>query len=424
MADAMTTLIDPKDSSSTGREYDVESIRQDFPILQRKIRGKPLVYLDNAASTQKCTLTIAAIRKAYEQEYANVHRGVHTLSQIATQAYEEARGKARDFLGARSEREMVFVRGTTEAINLVASSFVRPNLSEGDEILITHMEHHSNIVPWQMVCEETGARLVVVPINDAGELLMEEFDRLLGSKTRFVSVGHVSNALGTVNPVKEIVARSHAAGVPVMIDGAQAAPHLAIDVQDLDCDFYAFSGHKVYGPTGIGVLYGKQEHLEAMPPYQGGGDMISSVSFEKTTYNDIPYKFEAGTPNIAGSIGLGAALDFVTKIGLDRIARHEQEILRYGAEKLSQVPGLKMIGTAKEKAGVLSFIIEGIHPNDIGTLLDEEGVAVRTGQHCAEPVMDRFGIHSTVRASLGLYNTREDIDALLHGLETALRILA
>ncbi len=419
-----SSVLSPEVPTYSHRVFEIERIRKDFPILQRRIRGKRLVYLDNAASTQKCTQTIAAIRKAYEQEYANVHRGVHTLSQLATEAYEGARGKARAFINAMENREIVFVRGTTEGINLVASSFVRPRVSEGDEILITHMEHHSNIVPWQMVCEQTGAQLTVVPINDAGEMIMEEFDRLLGPRTKFVSVAHISNALGTINPVHEIIRKCHALGVPVMVDGAQAAPHLKIDVQSLNCDFYAFSGHKTYGPTGIGVLYGKAEHLEAMPPYQGGGDMIASVSFKGTTYNEIPYKFEAGTPNIAGTIGLGAALDYLSAIGLDQIASHEGEVLEYGTEALSHIPGLRIVGTAQKKASVLSFTIEGIHPNDIGTLLDQEGIAVRTGQHCAEPVMDRFGIHSTTRASLGLYNTKEDIDALVRGLESVLRIFA
>ncbi len=420
----ITTLLEPDTQQDQLLPLDTEKIRQDFPILQRRVRGKQLVYLDNAASTQKCVQTIAAIRKAYEQEYANVHRGVHTLSQIATEAFEGARKKAQYFLNAASEKEIIFVRGATEGINLVASSFVRPRVSEGDEILITHMEHHSNIVPWQMLCQEKGTKLVVVPINDEGEMIAEDFDRLLGPNTKFVSVGHISNALGSINPVKDIIRKCHSLGVPVMVDGAQAAPHLAVDVQDLDSDFYTFSGHKVYGPTGIGILHGKAEHLESMPPYQGGGDMISSVSFSGTTYNEIPYKFEAGTPNIAGTIGLGASLDYISEIGLDRIAAHEKEVLDYGTEALSQIPGLQFIGTAREKAGVLSFIIKDIHPNDIGTILDQEGIAIRTGQHCAEPVMDRFGVHSTARASLGLYNTKEEIDALVRGLETVLRIFA
>ena len=419
-----STVLEPQGAMKNKEALDVARIRNDFPILQRRIRGKKLVYLDNAASTQKCTQTIAAIRKAYEQEYANVHRGVHTLSQLATEAYEGARAKATEFIGAGETREIVYVRGTTEGINLVASSFVRPRISEGDEILITHMEHHSNIVPWQMLCQEKGCKLVVVPIDDSGEMIESEFDRLLTDKTKFVSVGHVSNALGSINPVKEIVRKSHERGVPVMIDGAQATPHMPVDVQDIGCDFYAFSGHKVYGPTGIGILYGKAEHLEAMPPYQGGGDMISSVSFNGTTYNEIPYKFEAGTPNIAGAIGLGAALDYLSSLGLDRIAAHEKEVLDYGTKRLTEIPGLRLIGTSRNKAGVLSFVMEDIHPNDIGTLLDQKGIAVRTGQHCAEPVMDRFGIHSTVRASLGLYNSKEDIDSLVDGLESVRRIFA
>ena len=399
------------------------TVRDDFPIFDQEVHGKPLVYLDSAASAQKPRQVIDAVREYYEHDHANVHRGVHTLSQRATFAYERARGKVKVFLNARDTREIIFVRGTTEAINLVASTYGRANLGEGDEVLITTMEHHSNIVPWQLLCEQTGAKLRVAPINDRGELLLDEFEKLVGARTKLVSVVHVSNALGTINPIKEIVSMAHASGTPVLVDGAQAAPHMPVDVQDLDCDFYAFSGHKVYGPTGIGVLYGKAELLEAMPPYQGGGEMILSVTFEKTVYNELPYKFEAGTPNIAGTIGLGAACDYLGALDRAAVARFEHDLLAYAEESLLAIEGLRIVGTAENKAGVHSFTIEGIHPHDIGTILDHEGVAIRTGHHCAQPVMQRFGLAATARASLGIYNTREDIDRLVAGLHHVRRVL-
>jgi cysteine desulfurase/selenocysteine lyase len=394
----------------------VDKIREDFPVLKQRIHGKPLVYLDSAATAQKPFAVIDAIRKFHEVDCANIHRGVHELSQRSTAAYEETRSKAKRFLNARAKNELIFVRGTTEGINLVASSWGRKNVKAGDEIVISTLEHHSNIVPWQMLCEEKGARLRVIPVDDRGEVLLEEYERLLGPRTRMVAVGHVSNALGTINPVRQIVEMAHRAGALALIDGAQAAPHLKIDVQALDADFYAFSGHKVIGPTGIGILYGKARLLNAMPPYQGGGDMIKSVTFEKTIYADLPYKFEAGTPNIAGGIGLGAAFDYVTRLGLDNIAAYEHQLLVYGTEALSRIPGLRIIGTAREKAAVLSFVIDGIHPHDIGTVLDRQGIAVRTGHHCAQPVMDRFGVPATTRASLAFYNTFAEIDALAAGL--------
>jgi cysteine desulfurase/selenocysteine lyase len=396
--------------------FDVDKIREDFPVLKQRIHGKPLVYLDSAATAQKPFAVIDAIRKFHEVDCANIHRGVHELSQRSTAAYEETRSKAKRFLNARAKNELIFVRGTTEGINLVASSWGRKNVKPGDEIVISTLEHHSNIVPWQMLCEEKGARLRVIPVDDRGELLLEEYEKLLGPRTRMVAVGHVSNALGTINPVRQIVEMAHRAGALALIDGAQAAPHMKIDVQALDADFYAFSGHKVIGPTGIGILYGKARLLNAMPPYQGGGDMIKSVTFEKTIYADLPYKFEAGTPNIAGGIGLGAAFDYVTRIGLDKIEAYEHELLVYGTEALSRIPGLRIIGTAREKAAVLSFVIDGIHPHDIGTVLDRQGIAVRTGHHCAQPVMDRFGVPATTRASLAFYNTFAEIDALAAGL--------
>ena len=396
--------------------FDVDKVREDFPVLKQRIHGKPLVYLDNAATAQKPFAVIDAIRKFHEVDCANIHRGVHELSQRSTVAYEETRLKAKRFLNARAKNELIFVRGTTEGINLVASSWGRKNVKEGDEIVISALEHHSNIVPWQMLCEERGAKLRVIPMDDRGELLLDEYEKLLGPRTRMVAVGHVSNALGTINPVRQIIEMAHRAGALALIDGAQAAPHLKIDVQALDADFYTFSGHKVIGPTGIGILYGKARLLNAMPPYQGGGDMIKSVTFEKTIYADLPYKFEAGTPNIAGGIGLGAAFDYVTRIGLDNIAAYEHELLIYGTEALSRIPGLRILGTAREKAAVLSFVIDGIHPHDIGTVLDRQGIAVRTGHHCAQPVMERLGVPATTRASLAFYNTFAEIDSLAIGL--------
>ena len=404
--------------------FDVERIREDFPVLKQTIHGKPLVYLDNAATAQKPLAVIEAIRRFHEVDCANIHRGVHELSQRSTAAYEETRAKMKRFLNARSKTELIFVRGTTEGINLVASSWGHKHVREGDEIVISAMEHHSNIVPWQMLCDATGAKLRVIPINDRGELMMEEYGKLLNPRTRLVAVAHVSNALGTINPVKEIIAMAHRAGALALVDGAQAAPHLKVDVQALDADFYAVSGHKMVGPTGIGILYGKSRLLNAMPPYQGGGDMIKSVTFEKTVYNDLPYKFEAGTPNIAGGIGLGAAVDYLKDVGLERIAAYEHELLVYGTQALEQIPGLRMIGTAREKAAVLSFVIEGIHPHDIGTVLDRMGIAVRTGHHCAQPVMDRFGVPATTRASLAFYNTAGEIDALAAGLRKVKEIFS
>ena len=402
---------------------DVQSIREDFPVLKQMVHGKPLVYLDNAATSQKPRAVIEAISRFYSEDCANVHRGVHLLSQRATDEYEQGRAKAQRFLGAAQSREILFVRGTTEAINLVASSFGRKFVKADDEILITAMEHHSNIVPWQLLCEERGAKLVVGPINDAGELLLDEFEKLLSDRTRLVAVSHVSNALGTVNPIAEIIQMAHRHNAPVLIDGAQAVPHCPVNVQELDCDFYAFSGHKLYGPTGVGVLYGKARWLEQMPPYQGGGDMIRAVTFEKSTYNTIPYKFEAGTPHIAGGIGLGAAIDYVQNLGLDRIAAYERELLDYATRRVEAIPGVRVVGTAREKAGVLSFVMDVAHPHDIGTILDREGIAVRAGHHCAMPVMDRFGIAGTARASFAFYNTMEEVDALVRGIEKVREVL-
>lgn len=404
-------------------ELDVQAIRAEFPILERTVRGKPLVYLDNAATSQKPRFVLDAITRYYEDENANIHRGVHYLSERATADYENSRVRAQRFLNAAKSNEIIFVRGATEGINLVAQTYGRTHVGAGDEVLITAMEHHSNIVPWQMLCAEKGAKLRVTPINDRGELLIDEFEKLLGPRTKIAAFTHVSNALGSINPVRRMTEMAHRRHIPVLIDGAQAVPHMAVDVQAIDCDFYAFSGHKVYGPTGIGVLYGKAALLDAMPPYQGGGDMISSVTFEKTTYNKLPYKFEAGTPDIAGVIGLGAALDYVTDVGMDAIAVYENELLEYGTEKLSTIPGLRLIGTAAEKAGVLSFVLKDIHPHDVGTILDQEGIAIRTGHHCSQPVMDRFGIPATARASLAIYNTREDIDALAKGIERVREVL-
>jgi cysteine desulfurase/selenocysteine lyase len=409
-----------RETAAASRAYDVAAIRRDFPILSLRVYGKPLVYLDNAASAQKPRAVIDAERDVYERGYANIHRGVHYLSVHATDAYDASREKARALLNAAEPHEIVFVRGTTEAVNLVAQTWGRTNVRAGDEILITALEHHSNIVPWQMLCEERGARLAVAPILDSGAVDLDAFERLLTPRTRMVSVAHLSNALGTVLPVKRIAELAHAAGALVFVDGAQAVPRMPVDVRALGADFYAFSSHKVYGPSGVGVLYGRTELLDAMPPYQGGGDMIRSVTFEKTTYNALPYKFEAGTPNIAGGIAFGAALDYVTGIGLARIEAHERDLLAYATESLSGIPEATIVGTAPEKAGVLSFVLEGVHPHDIGTVLDREGIAVRTGHHCAQPVMDRFGLPATARASFGLYNTREEVDALVAGIRTVL----
>jgi cysteine desulfurase/selenocysteine lyase len=395
---------------------DVERVRKDFPILHQLIHGKPLVYLDNAATSQKPQVVLDALRTYYTTANANVHRGVHELSERATEAYEAARARVARFLNAADPREIVFVRGTTEGINLVAQSHGRRAVGPGDEVIVTGLEHHSNIVPWQMLCEEKGARLRVVPIDDAGEVDVDTYERLLGPATRLVALAHVSNALGTVLPVQAMIAAAHRHGVPVVVDGAQAVPHMAVDVRALDCDFYTFSGHKVFGPTGIGVLYGKAALLERMAPYQGGGSMIRSVSFERTTYNEPPDKFEAGTPNIAGAVGLGAALEYLEHVGLDAVAAHEHDLLGYATEALAAVPGLRLIGTARDKAAVLSFVLDDVHAHDVGTILDQEGIAARAGHHCAMPVMTRYGLAATTRASLALYNTREEIDALVRAL--------
>ena len=404
--------------------FDVERVRADFPLLRQQVNGKPLVYLDNGATSQKPQCVIDELVRYYTTENANVHRGVHTLSQLATDDYEGARSKVRRFLNAADDREIIYTRGTTEGINLVAQTFGRQNVGPGDEIVVSNMEHHSNIVPWQMLCEEKGAVLRVVPIDDSGELLMDEYEAMVGPRTKLVSITHVSNALGTVVPVERIVGIAHAQGVPVLLDGAQAVPHMPVDVRRLDCEFYVFSGHKLFGPTGIGILYGKGEILEALPPFQGGGEMIKSVTFEKTIYNDLPYKFEAGTPHIAGAIGLGAAIDYVQALGFEGIEAHEAELLEYGARALSAIEGLRIVGTAHHKAGILSFTLENIHPHDIGTILDEQGIAVRTGHHCAQPVMQRFQIPATARASMAFYNTKQDIDALVHGLDRVIEVFS
>ena len=406
------------------QQFDLERIRKDFPILHTKVHGHPLVYLDNAATSQKPRSVIDALVRYYEGENANIHRGVHYLSQIATEEFEKARETVRSFVNAAQASEIIFTRGTTEAINLVAQTYGRTHVGAGDEVLITAMEHHSNIVPWQLLCEEKGAKLRVAPINDAGELVLEEFEKLLGPRTKVVAVAHVSNALGTINPLKRMIAAAHARGIPVVVDGAQAVPHLAVDVQDLDADFYAFSGHKMYAPTGIGVLYGKYALLDAMPPYQGGGDMISSVTFEKTTYNKLPHKFEAGTPDMAGVAGLKAAIEYMNGIGIAKIAVHEHDLLEYATEVVGGLPGVRLIGTAREKASVLSFVLDEVHPHDIGTILDQQGIAVRTGHHCAQPVMERFQIPATVRASFAVYNTKAEIDALVRGIRKVREVFA
>jgi cysteine desulfurase/selenocysteine lyase len=403
---------------------DVARVREDFPILKVLVHGKPLIYLDNAATTQKPRAVIDALACFYCAECSNIHRGVHQLSERATEEYEQARREVQRFINAEHIGEVIFVRGTTEAINLVAATYGRKNIQAGDEILISTMEHHSNIVPWQLLCEYNGARLRVVPINDRGELLMDEYEKLLGPRTKLVAITHMSNALGTVNPVREIVELAHRNGVPVLLDGAQAISHSVVDVRALDCDFYAFSGHKIYGPTGVGVLYGKRALLEQMPPYQGGGDMISSVTFEKTLYNQLPYKFEAGTPNISGGIGLGAALRYVRQLGMANIMAYERELLAYATERVAAIPGVRIIGTAREKASVISFVMDEVHPHDIGTILDQQGIAIRTGHHCAQPVMQRFGIPATARASFAFYNTREEVDALVAGIHKVREVFA
>jgi cysteine desulfurase/selenocysteine lyase len=410
-------------TNTTAAKIDFAAVRSDFPLLQRSMNGKPLVFLDSAASSQKPQVVLDALDKYYEELNANVHRGVYTLSQEATDAYEEGRRAVQRFINAKHEHEVILVRGTTEGINLVASSYGRKFLKAGDEILISTMEHHSNIVPWQMIAEQTGALLRVIPINEKGEMIMEEFDQLLSEKTKIVAVVHVSNSLGTINPVKEIIDKAHALNVPVLIDGAQAIPHMKVDVQELDADFYVFSGHKLFGPTGIGILYGKEDLLNAMPPYQGGGEMIERVTFEKTTYNHLPHKFEAGTPDISGSVGLGAAIKYVEGIGHEAIAEYEHELLVYATEQLKQIEGIRIIGEAENKASVISFLVEGTHPYDVGTILDKLGVAVRTGHHCTQPLMDRYEIPGTIRASFAFYNNKEDVDRLVEGVKRAVKML-
>jgi cysteine desulfurase/selenocysteine lyase len=401
----------------------IAEIRNDFPILETKVRGKDLVYLDNGATAQKPKLVIDAISSYYSDYNSNIHRGVHHLSQVATTAYEDAREKLKGFINAPKLEEVIFTEGTTESINIVASCFGRKSLNKGDEVIISAMEHHSNIVPWQMICDEREAVLKVIPINNNGELLMEEYKKLLSDKTKLVAVIHISNTLGTINPVKEIIDLAHQKGALVLLDGAQAVPHIKVDVQDLDCDFYAFSGHKMFGPTGVGILYGKSEYLNDMPPYQGGGDMIKEVTFEKTTYNCLPHKFEAGTPNIVGGIGLGVAVDYMQEVGIDLMHKREEELLTYATEKILKVEGVRIIGEAEHKASVLSFVVEGLHPFDVGTLLDQLGIAVRTGHHCTQPLMDIFKIPGTIRASFAFYNTKEEVDQLISGLERALSML-
>jgi cysteine desulfurase/selenocysteine lyase len=404
--------------------FDVQKIREDFPILKTQVRGKQLIYFDNAATTQKPISVIERIQKYYLEENSNVHRGVHFLSELATKEYESARETVREFINAESIEEIVFTRGTTEAINLVANSFGRTFINEGDEIIISEMEHHSNIVPWQILCEERKAKLKIIPFDDNGELILDELENLITERTKLISIVHISNSLGTINPVKKIIEIAHSYAIPVLIDGAQSIMHSKIDVQDLGCDFFVFSGHKIYGPTGIGVLYGKKEWLDQMLPYQGGGDMIKSVTFEKTIYNDLPYKFEAGTPNIEGAIGLKAAIDYLNKIGLDQISIYENELLQYATEKLSQIPQLKIIGTAKEKASIISFVLENIHPHDVGTILDFEGIAVRTGHHCTQPVMQHFKIPATTRASFSFYNTKEEIDQFFNAIQKVIKVFS
>ncbi len=402
--------------------YNIDSIRKDFPILHRKVHGKPLIYLDNAATTQKPQAVIDTLEKYYRETNSNIHRGVHYLSQISTQEYDQARTTVQNFLGAKHFEEIIFTRGTTESINLVASAWGREKLNEGDEVIISHMEHHSNIVPWQIICQERGAILKVVPINDAGEFIFEEYEKLLSDKTKLISIVHVSNSLGTINPIKEIIDKAHERDIPVLVDAAQSVQHLKVNVQELGCDFLAVSGHKIFGPTGIGALYAKKEILQKMPPYHGGGDMIESVSFEKTTYNELPYKFEAGTPNIAGAIGFAAAIKYLEEIGLDRVSAYEETLIDYGMGKLSEVDGLTMIGTARKKTSVISFVLDNVHPHDIGTFLDMDGIAVRTGHHCCEPVMRRYSIPATTRASVALYNKKEEIDVLVESIKNVIKM--
>ncbi|RKH83399.1 cysteine desulfurase [Corallococcus sp. AB045] len=408
----------------SGPGFDLARVRADFPILRQEVRGRPLVYLDSAATGQKPQAMLDALTRFYTHDNANVHRGVHILSERATQAFEDARETVRRFIHAKDVREVIFVRGTTEAINLVAATYGRKHVGPGDEVLISAMEHHSNIVPWQMVCDAAGAKLRVIPVDDRGELRMDTVDALLTEKTRLLAITHVSNALGSVNPIKELVAKAHARNIPVLVDGAQSVTHFPVDVQDLGCDFYAFSGHKLFGPTGIGVLYGKLAMLESLPPYQGGGDMILSVTMEKTVYNRVPHRFEAGTPDMAGAVGLAAAIRYLEAVGMENVSQHDQWLLAYATDALQSVPGLKLVGTAPHKTGVLSFTLEDVHPHDVGTILDQEGICIRTGHHCAQPLMQRFGVAATARASLALYNTREDVDALVKGLHKVKEVFA
>jgi cysteine desulfurase/selenocysteine lyase len=414
------TIESPPNSALT--PLDVEAVRRDFPIFQQKMRGKPLVFLDSAASAQKPRAVIERMANFYSNEYASIHRGVYQLSELATFEFEKARGKLARFINAANPREIIITRNATESINLVAQTWGRRHLGRDDEILVTGMEHHANIVPWQMLCQETGAKLVVVPLNEAGELEAGAYERLLSDRTKLVALSHVSNALGTINPIKEMIALAHGHGAPVLIDGAQAAPHMAVDVQDLDCDFYAISGHKVFGPSGVGILYGKLALLEAMPPYQGGGSMIHTVTFEKTTYAEVPARFEAGTPDIAGVIGLGTAVDYLMDLGLPAIEAWEQELLAYATARLNEIEQVRLIGTASQKASVLSFVIDGAHPHDIGSILDQQGIAIRAGHHCAQPVMERYGVPATARASLAFYNTKSDVDALVGGIHNVLEL--
>jgi len=418
--DIESTVIKTK---SGKRTFDVYDVRNDFPILHRLVNGRPLVYLDNAATTQKPKAVIDNLRNYYESDNANIHRGVYFLSEVATEAFETARLKVKEFVNALSASEIIFVKGATEAINLVATSLCRAgHFKDGDEIILTEMEHHANIVPWQLICNNKQMKIKVIPMNDDGELELDKLDSLITEKTKMISIVYISNSLGTINPIKEVIKKAHSHNIPVLIDGAQAAPHLKVDVQELDCDFFVFSGHKMYGPTGIGVLYGKTEFLNMMPPYQGGGDMIREVTFEKTTFEDIPNKFEAGTPNISGGIGLGAAIDYLNQFDFNELTEYENELLLYGTEKLSAIEGLKIIGTAKNKASVLSFVIEDIHPYDIGTIVDTHGIAIRTGHHCTQPIMRKFNVPATARASFSFYNTKEEIDKLVEGLKKVIKM--
>jgi cysteine desulfurase/selenocysteine lyase len=415
-------IAEKEQKKTSAAVFDVDAIRGDFPILSIRVHGKPLVYLDNAATTQKPLVVLDAIDRYYREENANVHRGVHALSELATKKYEDARETIRTFINAASAKEIIFTRGATESINLVAATFGRKYLKPGDEVVITGLEHHSNIVPWQLICEEKQAKLRVAPIGDNGEVLFEEFEKLLSEKVKIAALSHVSNALGTVNPVRRMIESAHRFNIPVLVDGAQGLPHLKVDVRALDADFYAFSSHKIFGPTGLGVLYGKENLLDAMPPYQGGGDMIRSVTFEKTIFNELPYKFEAGTPHIEGAIGLGTALEYLNTIDWEAVVRHEHALIRSATDRLSEIEGVRIIGTAKEKTGVVSFVIDGIHPHDIGTILDQEGIAIRTGHHCAQPVMDRFGIPATARVSFAFYNTMDEIDMLVEGIQKVKKV--